>query len=372
MSGSIRIGTIFGIPIKINYTWLFIFALLTLSLGFYYFPQRYSDWPTWQHWGVALATTLLFFASVLVHELMHSLISIAQGVPVRDITLFIFGGVSSLTEEPRSAGSEFVMALAGPLSSIVLAAIFGLTWLVTRYFAPPLAAMCFYLAGINLSLGFFNLIPGFPLDGGRVLRAILWAATGNIRQATTVATQVGRLIAALFIIGGLGLVFLGQTANGLWLAFIGWFLDNAAQQSYRQMLLSEMLRGVSARDIMTTECAQVYPGLLVENLVHDYLLAQGKRCFVVIQNGNFLGIVTVHNVKAVPRERWSALTAQDIMTPLALLKRVAPQDEAIDVLRRMDEADVNQMPVIEGDRLIGLVGRDQVLHLIRMRAELGI
>ncbi len=370
MQSSIQLGRIFGIPIGINYSWLAIFALITLSLSMVYFPSSHPDWPVAVTWIVGTATSLLFFASVLIHELSHSVVSVAQGIPVKSITLFIFGGVSNISAEPRRARDEFWMAIAGPGSSLILGALFGAGWLVLNPVYEPAAALCRWLAGINVSLAVFNLIPGFPLDGGRVLRSVVWGITGNPFKATRAASLLGQGVAYLFILFGFFMALRGNW-DGLWLAFVGWFLENAASQSYRQVALREALHGATAGDLMTRECSRIPDDLLVDEFVNEYLLTQGRRCFLVTADDEHLtGMITLGNVKEIPKSEWHDITIGKAMTPLANLRRVKPTDDAATVLDMMDEADVNQLPVVEDDHLIGLIGRDAMLRFIRTRSEL--
>jgi len=372
MTSSFKLGRIFGIPIAVNYTWFIIFVMITLSLATYYFPSRYPYWGSSLYWALGILTSLLFFASVLIHELAHSLVSKAQGIPVHRITLFLFGGVASIAREAASPLGEFIMALAGPVSSLIVAFGFGVLWIVGRILSEPLAALAGYLALINLSLALFNLIPGFPLDGGRLLRSFIWGVTGNYRRATEVAINLGRVVALLFILGGLGWAVSGHWADGLWLAFIGWFLENAATQSYRQMVTREALRGVTVGELMSRECPLVPPSISLEQLVYDYILPRSLRCFFVSEGDEMRGLVTMHHIKGIPREKWAVVTVESVMTPIRLLTKARVNDDALEILEKMDEEDINQMPVMEGDRLVGLIRRDHLLHFIRTRLELGI
>ena len=370
MKSSIQIGRIFGIPIGINYSWIIIFLLVTTSLSGYYFPTVHPEWPPVLLWVVGATTSVLFFASVVVHELAHSAVSIAQGVPVDSITLFIFGGVASISSEPKRARDEFLMAVAGPLASLGLALFFWVVALLTSHLLVPLSSLSSWLAWINLSLAVFNLIPGFPLDGGRVFRAGVWWITGNLTNATRIATVLGKVVAYMFVILGVLAVFRGDI-DGLWLAFIGWFLDSAASQSMRQVQLREALRGVKAGDIMTQECAYVPEHLTVDLFVHNYLLPQSRRCFLLTDRGRLTGMVTMHKLKEVPRDKWQDTHVGDIMTPFDSVKHVQVTDDALSVLELMDREDVNQVPVMAGETLVGLISRDNVVHFINTRAELG-
>lgn len=374
MVGSIRLGKIFGIPIMVHYTWFIVFTLIVLSLSTQYFPSRYPDWSQWMYWTMGIATGLLLFLSVLVHELAHSLLSSLQGIPVQRITLFLFGGVANISRESATPLGEFLMALAGPAVSLLISAIFGFLWLFAKFILKiqALAALSAYLGVINLSLALFNLIPGFPLDGGRLLRSFLWGITGNFRKATEIAITAGRIIAFAFIVGGIAWALTGHWLDGLWLAFIGWFLDNAATQSYRQLMSKETLKGVKVRELMSRECPTVHASLTINDLVYNYVLPHSTRCFFVQEGEKLMGMVTLHNLKLVPQAKWSSVKVEEILTPLEKLLKVSPDDDALDALELMVENDVNQIPVVEGERVVGLIRRDHLLQFIRTRLELGI
>jgi Zn-dependent protease/CBS domain-containing protein len=302
----------------------------------------------------------------------HSVLALREKVPVKSITLFIFGGVAQIGREPPTAGAEFRIAIAGPLASLGLAGIFGGLGSVLADNAT-LAAPLAYLGRINLLLALFNMIPGFPLDGGRVMRAALWAFGGNFRDATKWASRAGRIVAYGFILYGAAQILLGGGfLNGLWIAFIGWFLNNAAESSYQQVLLRDMLSGVKARSVMTQECVTVPSGLGVERLIEEHVLAGGQRCFFVAEGGSMQGLITLQNVREVPREQRRGLTTDQVMTRIDGLVRVHPEDDLWSVLQKMDERDVNQVPVMENGGFLGMITRERLLHDIRLRAELGV
>lgn len=371
MKRSFTIGSIFGIPIGINYTWFLIFALVLASLGLEYYPASYPYWPIEIHWIVALFTTLLFFASVVAHELSHSVVSMAFGVPVRSITLFIFGGVAEISREARTPKAELLMAAAGPFCSLTLAAIFIGIALITPP-QEPLSALMWWLGLVNLMLATFNLLPGFPLDGGRVFRSILWRILGDYRRATRIATLSGQGIAYLLIFGGILYGFNGQWLDGLWIAFIGWFLENAASSSYRQMMLADTLRGVKAKDIMTAGFPAVPHDMTVDRLVREYIIPGGRRSFLVIEDLALAGIITLSNIKEIKQDVWPTTPVSMIMTPVERLITTTPEEDTASILERMDEADVNQMPVVVEGRVVGMVARDSLLHSIRLRSELKV
>jgi Zn-dependent protease/CBS domain-containing protein len=372
LRNSIRIARIGGIAINIHVSWILIFILVTWTLAGSYFPLNYPRWSLPLHWTVGVVTSVLFFASVLAHELAHSFVARARGLPVQDITLFIFGGVSQIGEEPETPGTEFVMALVGPLTSIVLGACFGAIWFVARGISEPLSALGGYLAWINVILGFFNMIPGFPLDGGRVLRSILWQATGNLQRATRWASLVGQAVAYLFILAGIWQIFTGDWVGGLWIAFIGWFLDNAASNSYRQLTVRNLLAGHKVREVMSRDCAQLDAGMTIDRLVNEQMLPTGTRCFPIVEAGLVRGLLTLHNIKGVSQDRWATTTVDQVMTPLDKLKSVGPDEELWTAMQSLTTDGVNQLPVMDDGQLLGMLARDNIVSFMRIKGELGI
>jgi Zn-dependent protease/predicted transcriptional regulator len=371
MRGSLTLGKIFGIPIKLHTSWFLVAALVTWSLAGSYFPQEYPGWATTTYWIVGAATAVLFFTSVLLHELGHSVVALREKVPVRSITLFIFGGVAQIGAEPRTAGGEFRIAIAGPLTSLLLAGLSSLLSLSvasTTVLTAPLA----YLARINVMLAVFNLIPGFPLDGGRVLRAILWGLGGNFRTATQWASRVGRGVAFLFILGGMSQMFLGGFLNGLWIVFIGWFIKDAAQSSYRQAVIRDMLTGVTVRDVMAQQCVTVPGDMQLDRLVANQVLGAGQRCFFVADGGKVEGLVTLQNIRTVPTGQRTQLTVSQVMTPVDALFLADSDEEVLNLLQKMDEADVSQVPVTDNGNLLGMFTRGNLLQYMRLRSELGV
>jgi len=366
MRGTWRIAKIFGIDVNIDSSWLIVFVLITWTLAGSYFPDQYPDWESWLHWTVGVTTSVLFFASVLAHELAHSLVAIRQGEKVRSITLFIFGGVAQITEEPDRALKEFFMAIVGPLSSLVIALVFGVLWLVVRGFSEPVGALARYLAIINASVAFFNLIPGFPLDGGRVLRAVIWGISGNLRTATRVASWFGQGVALLFMLWGVWQVFTGAFINGLWIAFIGWFLRNASVSGYRQVVMRDMLRDIRVEDLMSRDFETVSPALSIQQLVDDYVLRRRDHAYPVADGDRLRGIICLHDVRAVPRQQWSSTLVREVMTPWEKLAAVSAEDDANTVLTHLNTHNVGQLPVVEGVR------RGDVIRFMQLRGELGI
>jgi Zn-dependent protease len=390
MQTGLRIGRIFGINIYVDWSWIFIFVLVLWDLAAGVFPELHPDWGPALVWGTALVASLLFFASVLAHELSHSVVAKANGIPVRDIRLFLFGGVSNIQREPSSPGVEFVMAIVGPLTSIGLGVIFlflsgamaaGLDVVAgnpLRALAllDPFSTLLLWLGPINIILGIFNLIPGFPLDGGRVLRSIIWAANRNLRQATQWASWVGQLVAWAFILAGISMIFglsipfLGSGfIDGLWLAFIGWFLNNAAIQSYRQVVVEDVLEGVTIAQVMRKDPPTVSSNISVSALVHDHIMGTDEHAFPVMDNDQLTGIVCIEDVRKVPRERWDTATVNEVMTPANRLVLARPTEEASDALRQLAMRDVNQMPVLQDGALVGMLRRRDIMRWLQLHSE---
>ena len=371
MKSSLRLFRIAGIDIGIHYTWILIFVLLSWSLAQGFFPQQYPGWDTVTYWITGLVAALLLFGSVLVHELAHSLVAQARGMTVRSITLFIFGGVSNLEDEPEKPKTEFVMSIVGPLSSLALAGIFwGLLYIVGDQ-QSPVAATSSYLALINALLAGFNLLPGFPLDGGRVLRAILWNRTGNLVKATNIAATVGRFMGWGFIAFGLYQVFTGNFIVGIWFAFIGWFLSGSADASRREVTLREQLSGVQVKEVMTTNAMLISPDTSVAELVSNVFRKQHGRAVPICDNDKVVGIVTVTDVKELPQERWAGTAVKEIMTSEPLYS-VTPDDDLNTALRLITKHDINQVLVLQGNECAGLVSRSDILTHLQMSQELGL
>jgi Zn-dependent protease/predicted transcriptional regulator len=366
--GSIKLGRILGIPIRIHTSWFLIAILLTWSLGGSYFPRAYPGWSAAAYWSIGAITAVFLFVSVLLHELGHSVLALRAKVPVKSITLFFFGGVAQIDRELPTAGAEFRIAIAGPLTSLILSGLLRMMGQVAGD-NTTLAAVLGYQARINLTLALFNMIPGFPLDGGRVLRALLWSLGGSLRNATLWASRLGRGIAFLFIALGVGQFFLAGNPDGLWYAFIGWFLSNAARFSYRQVVLQDSLSGVKARNVMAQKCLTVPADLRVANLVQDYILDAGYDCFFVTHDGHFAGLITLDSIRAAGRDLQRGLTARQVMTPVDSGFRADPDEDILDLLQKMNAAHVNQVPVMQNGNLLGVITRENLWQYIRLRGE---
>jgi Zn-dependent protease len=368
---SVRVARIGGIDIYLHVSWLLAFVFITWSLGDFY-ATTFPTWGSGTAYLVGAISAILLFVTVLIHELAHSFTARANGLPVHTITLFIFGGVSNLTQEPQTAQIELLVAIAGPLASLVLAGIFYLLHAALGSAPSQVTAILGYLASVNLILALFNLIPGFPLDGGRVLRALIWLLTGNLRRATHIASNVGQIIGYLFIFGGLLEAFvLGQIISGIWLAFIGWFLQNAATASYQQTVMDRALLGVDVADVMDPPPPGSPPTVSVEQLAYHGMLAQNQRTIPIVDpDGKLRGIVTFGDLGKVPRERWASTSVIEILTPTRDLVTVAPDDDLRSALRLLAEHGYNQLPVLDNGRLVGMLNRNHVLQYLHLRQQL--
>lgn len=390
----IRLARIAGVDVHVDWSLTIIFVLITVSLAAGLFPVWHPDWSRALTWTTALAAAVLFFASVLAHELSHALVGRAQGMRIRRITLFIFGGMAHLEHEPDRWRAELAMAIVGPITSLVIGGV-CLALSAALASAPvatapasveearailaqlgPAATLLLWLGQINIVLAIFNLVPGFPLDGGRVLRAALWGFTGDLKRATRWASLFGQAFAWLLIGSGIAMllgltvpVFGSGPVSGIWLAFIGWFLNNAALMSYRQLLTREALEDVPASRLMVTRFASVAPDTTVEALVEEHALASGQSAFPVVDSGRLLGIVSLRDLEKVQRARRMELTARDVMTSRERLGAVGPDDDALEVLDVLARRDVRQVPVLEGERVVGLVRREDVLRWLALHGQ---
>jgi Zn-dependent protease/CBS domain-containing protein len=366
---ALTIGRVWGIPIRLDASWLLIFGLVAWSLAAGYFPDVHPGWSAATVWLLGTATSLLFFVSILAHELAHAAVARRHGLPTRSITLFVFGGIARIDREPSTPGAEVRIAAAGPATSAVIAGLFAAVWLAARDVAV-LATPALWLARINIAVAIFNLVPGFPLDGGRLLRALLWWRTESYPRATRAAAFTGQLVAGGFIAYGALSILRGHVMNGVWLTLIGWFLQAAASRTSQETTLRRLLQGVTVARAMTREYPRLSPDVRLDTLVHDEVLGAGRRCFLVTEDGRLRGLLTLHEVKSVPREQWPLVRAGDVMVPAGKLRSVAPTDDLLGALTVLDDAGVGQLPVVASGELVGMIGREQILHYVRTRAEL--
>jgi Zn-dependent protease len=373
--GGLQIGRILGIPIYLHPSWFIIFVLITFSLTTQ-FRTQHPHWTANQHWALGILTSLLFFGSVVFHELSHSVVAMHYRIPVASITLFVFGGLARIGREPERARQEFNIAIAGPLASFLLAGMFaGLAMLFP--YSEMVGALAWWLSVTNAGLAVFNLVPGFPLDGGRILRAIVWGVTKSYTRATRIAGTSGKVVAYGMILFGAGYALKGEWTSGLWLAFIGWFLLTAAQESVAQMTVREALAGLHAADVMNHEVPMFPRNATLEEYAGD-VLRTGRRCHLVEGDGKLLGMMNVQSLNAVPREEWPLTSVQAAMIPREKILWALPDEPLLGLLERLVAADVNQMPVVAdadhetaGARIVGMVTRDSILRVIQTYGELG-
>jgi len=363
-----QLGRVFGIPIYLHPSWFLIFLLITLSLRTQ-FTSAHPGWSAAQHWTLGIVTSVLFFASVVFHELSHSIVALRYHLKVSSITLFIFGGLSRIESDPPNAKEEFTIAIAGPLSSIFLAGCFFLVWRFVHG-SDMVTSAARWLWEINLALAIFNLVPGFPLDGGRVLRGIAWGITGNFMRATQIASTAGRFFAYILIAFGAWQALEGNWVGGLWMAFIGWFLLEAARESYAQVAIRDTLGDVRAEDIMVRDIPTVTRDMSIDEYVHE-VLRTGRRCHIVTGAGAPVGLITLHSARAVPREEWSNTSIQAVMVPMDRVQRAAPEEPALRILERMQTEDINQMPIVSDQHIVGMIGRDAILRVLQTRLQAG-
>ena len=361
---AIPVGRILGIPIELDPSWFLIVALLTWTLAVGYYPAEFKGWPGAEYWIVGALTACLLYASVLLHELGHSVVALRYKIPVRRITLFIFGGVAQIATEPPSPTAEFWIAVAGPVVSAGLAVAFYGVEPVAPPASAPLA-LAKYLAYINGALVLFNLIPGFPLDGGRIFRAIVWGVTRNLRRATIIAGNVGRFFGFLFILAGVWQILGGDFGNGIWIAFIGWFLESAAVAQIQRQVVQGFLAGHQVTEAMSRGTPEIGPDAVLQELLDYHLLREGRRCVVVKTGDEVLGLVTLHALQAVPQAQWPTTPVGKVMIPVAKLKRVRPDTDLEAALEEMDRDGVNQLPVMVNGQLMGMLTREDLVGFLR-------
>lgn len=375
MQPHLRLGRVLGVQIGLHYSWILIAVLIAFSLAGQ-FGVTHPEWGPRAIWVSAVVTALLFFVTLVAHELSHATVAKSRGLPVRSITLFALGGVANIEKEAEDAKTEFWMAIVGPITSLVIGSVllligWALGW--QRGVTPetPLLAVIVWLGYINIVLAVFNMIPGFPLDGGRVLRAAVWWVTGNALHAMRIASRVGRVVAAGFILWGMFQFVAGAGFGGLWLALIGWFLLEASGAGYAQMRMTEALRGVRVADVMARDCPTVPCHANLQEFVSDQVLRTGQACYVVTGEGNALGLITSRDIKQVPRAQWPYKTVCDAMRPLSQLKTVSPEAPLGEALETMGRLDVSQLAVTSDGRFQGIISRASLLSFLETRSELG-
>jgi Zn-dependent protease/CBS domain-containing protein len=370
MPGSFRLGKLAGITVSVHLSWFIILVLLTWSLARDWFPQFFAGWSIGMYWLAAFISTLLLFLGVLVHEMAHAQVARSYGLTVKGITLFVFGGVADIEEEVKRPGIEFQIALAGPLASLVLAGVAFFLALPFRESRAPTEAILEYLAVSNLMIGIFNLIPGFPLDGGRILRSLIWKRTGNFQKATRIASFVGQACGYVFILVGVLTFFWGDFFDGLWLAFIGWFLLSAAQTTHADVLLRSTLQGVTVGQVMDTHPITVPANISVQKLLDEYFLPHRLSAAPVTQGEYLSGLITLSDLARVERERWSSIPVGHVMRLVEQIAVATPEQPLQEVLREMVARNINQVPVILDGRLVGLLSRESIVRYLQVRQSL--
>lgn len=370
LRSSFKLFTIGGIEVGVHASWLIIFALLTFSLATGYFPNAHPELDTTTNWTLGVVGALALFASVLLHELAHSFMARARGLEARSITLFIFGGVSNLGGEAKQPSVEFLIAVVGPLASFAIAGVaYVASGLVT---ATPLEALFGYLAIVNALVGAFNLLPAFPLDGGRVLRSIAWRVSGSVRTGTDIAAGAGQIIGALLILLGIVQIIGGFFLNGLWIAAIGWFLQNAASAGQQQAVMEQRLERVRVGDVLRRDETTVAPETTVNELIQRYLLPRNRRAMPVARDTELLGIVTIGDINEVPPEERDRTTVGSVMGGRDGLVSVTTRDSVADAFAALGERDLEQVPVIDDGRLVGVLTRADVMRQLQLREALDI
>lgn len=371
MTASYRLGSIWGIPIGLHWSLLLVFGLLTWSLAGSYFPVEYPTLaPEWRL-VLAAMTAVLFFGSILLHELGHAWVALREGVPVQGITLFIFGGVAEIGARSKTPGAEFRIAVGGPIVSLALWLLFTLVSQFDQG-VPALAAPSEWLARINLMLLLFNLIPGYPLDGGRMLRAIVWQVSGSEKTGWRTAMISGQIVSFGFMGFGAFMILEGNVANGVWLIFIGWFLQNATAAEQTANTVQNQLSGATVRQAMAMNDEPRVPSRMkLRQLVDDHVLTHGQSYFLVVDDDLPRGVVTLTQVTQIPRDKWDWTGVSEVMTPWSSLNRVEARTDLLEAMRMMESSKFSHMPVVENDRLVGLLTRDELIRFLRLRAELG-
>jgi Zn-dependent protease len=366
MRANIQLGKIFGIPIGLNVSWFLIFGLFTISLATGYFPAQNPDSSLMSNILLGAFASLLLFGSVLAHELGHSVIAIRNRIPVKQINLFIFGGVAQISQEPRTPGAEFRIAIAGPIISLALAGLFwGLS--ILDQSAPWIAAPSEYLARANLYLAAFNMLPGFPLDGGRVFRSLVWKLSGDFNRATSIASLVGQLIAFGMIGFGVVGAILGNITGGLWLAFIGWYLRNAAAATKQRTTLEQAMNGVTVEQVMSRDLYYVPNLISLRKLVDEYILGQGKNHFIVANVDRAMGYLSGNDIYKISRNKWPFITTEQAMISIDTLTSLSPDMELNEALRTIQDNELSSFPVVKDDKIVGALTREDVVKYIQLK-----
>jgi Zn-dependent protease/predicted transcriptional regulator len=388
MGTRLYLGKLFNIKVYLHYSLILIFLLVTFNLAVGVFPALHPDWSNALYWVLGTLASVLFFSSVLAHEFAHSLTAKKRGLEVRDITLFIFGGMASIEDESPSPLTEFLITIAGPITSFVLGFLFLLaSGIQTLNIAgeegvlgalaslSPMRTVFLWLGWVNIILAIFNLIPGYPLDGGRIFRSVLWAITGNVRSATKYASWLGRLVAWSFVALGAGMILgisvpvLGTGLGGIWLMFIGLFLNFIARKSYEQTVLKDLLEKVSAEDIMKTEFVAVPPNITLQSFINEYLMQKEGNVFPVFQEGELKGWITIKEVQKVPKEEWANTYIEEVMRPGSSVKMIDKSEDAMKAFRKLNQQELDQLPVVEEGNIVGFLSLKDISKWLKFRSN---
>ncbi len=369
---SLPVGKIMGVKIRLHYTWFIIFVFITWTLAVFYMPFQYPNLTYDVYWITGFVSSVILFSSVLFHELFHTYFALRKGIQVPSITLFLFGGVTQIAEEPQDPGFEFKMALAGPASSFLLSLIFSLIWLLALQLnlPPIIVAPLDYGWLINALLGSFNLIPAFPMDGGRILRAGIWKVKKDVIVATRIASRAGEAIAYLFIFFGLFLIIFNGFISGFWLILIGWFIKSGAEASLNQTVISQALSNVKVSEVMTKDVHTIPPNASISDAVENYFYKYKHGGFPVVEDGNLLGMLTTQDIRTVAKERWSALQVKDIMTSSEKLVKAQPEEPVADVFLKLSKHNIGRLPIVKDGKLVGIITRSDIMRVIRLKTEL--
>jgi Zn-dependent protease/CBS domain-containing protein len=372
LRSSIKLFKIFGIEIRLDYSWFIILALLVYYFGFSYFPAILPGLNTGFIAIITLVTVLLFFFSILFHEVSHSVVAKKMGIPVSRISLFIFGGMSEIEKEPDKPTTELLMSIAGPISSLFLGVIFVIIWYLTRKIAA-ISLPAGYLAFINLVLGIFNLLPGYPLDGGRVLRSIIWKTTKNLKRATFIASTIGRVVGFIMIAVGIYFIFTNNFINGIWLAFIGWFVQSSAYLSYRQLIFDTSIKGFKVKDIMNENMVIVKNDITIGDLVNNYFMRYKYGIFPVVEdleNKKLIGFISIHDIKSIPREEWNSTRGSDIVEEVTEKEIIDGDAEANEAIKQMSKFNLNHLFILSDKKLKGMITKSDIMQFIKLYTEL--
>ncbi len=368
---AIKIFKLFGFEVKVDLSWLILAVLITWSLARGLFPQYYQELSISAYWWMGVGGMIGLFLSIVLHELAHSLVARRYGIPMHGITLFIFGGVAEMTEEPRDARSELLMAIAGPITSVAIGLVLlALYQVAGESWSTPVQGVLIYLGFLNLILAGFNLLPAFPLDGGRVLRSLLWTWKKDLRWATRVTSRIGSGFGVALIVLGVIDFISGNFIGGIWLVLIGMFLRSVAQQSYQQLLIRKSLEGESIERFMRTNPVTVSPSLTLREVIEDYIYRHHFKLYPVVEDSRLAGCATVDRVKDVDREEWNSKTVRDIATECNDENTISPHTDAVDALAKIRRTGKSRMMVTQGNQLVGIIALKDMLDFLSLKIDL--